>query len=85
MARALASSDSPFDIWDRGPWDLEEGEDFDEGEWRILACELKAIATMLGGVGSAAEIVHRDKKCNVVGRTYRWQYIAMKQGWRGKL
>lgn len=86
MVHAIADAkDAPIDIWDRGIWDFYEGEDFDDGEWRILACELKAIATMLGGVGSAAEIVHRDKKSKIVGRTFRWQYIAMKHGWRGRL
>lgn len=86
MVHAVADArDAPINIWDRGIWDFYENEDFDIGEWPKLACELKAIAAMLGGFGSPAEIVYRDKSSVVVGRTFRWQYIAMKNGWRGAL
>lgn len=78
------ATNAPVAIWDGAPWDIIEGEDFEPGEWRHLACELKAIAGMLGGHGSAAEIVHRDKKGAVKERIFRWHYIA-RSGWRGVL
>jgi hypothetical protein len=78
------ATNAPVVIWDGGVWDFEEGVDFEPGEWPKLACELKAIAHMLGGHGSAAEIVHRDKACNVKERIFRWHYIA-RNGWRGVL
>lgn len=78
------ATNAPVAIWDGAPWDIIEGEDFEPGEWRHLACELRAIAEMLGGHGSAAEIIHRDKKGNVKETFFRWQYIA-RNGWRGIL
>lgn len=78
------ATNAPVVIWDGGVWDFDEGEDFEPGEWRHLACELKAIADMLGGHGSAAEIVYRDKKGAVKDRIFRWRYIA-RSGWRGVL
>jgi hypothetical protein len=86
MPRGLAvGSNEPVQIWDGGQWDFAEGEDFEPGEWRLLAIELKAIAVMLGGTGHATEIVHRDKKCNIMGKTFRWQFIRWRTGWRGGL
>jgi hypothetical protein len=86
MAIPLAdASDAPEQLWDGGPWDMEEGLDFPEAGWRHLACEMKAIAMILGGTGHAAEIVHRDLKGNVKSRTFRWQYLARQRGWRGGL
>lgn len=84
MRAVSDATNAPVVIWDGGVWDFEEGEDFDPGEWPKLACELRAIATMLGGHGSAVEIVHRDKKGDVKDRTFRWRYIA-RSGWRGVL
>lgn len=86
MPQPLAdATNAPVDIWDGGPWDFEEEEDFDKGEWPKLACELKAIASMLGGHGSAAEIIHRNNKGGVKRRIFRWQYLARESGWRGGL
>lgn len=86
MARGLAVATSePVQIWDGGPWDMEEGEDFEPGDWRVLACELKAIAEMLGGSGHASEIIKRDKKNNIISTTYRWQYLHRGRGWKGGL
>lgn len=79
------AANAPVAVWDGGIWDFEEGVDFDEGEWPKLACEMKAIATMLGGYGSAAEIITRDKKGAVKARTFRWHYMARSTGWRGIL
>lgn len=78
------ATNAPVVIWDGGVWDFEEGVDFDPGEWPKLACELKAIATMLGGHGSAVEIIHRKKDLTVKERIFRWRYIA-RNGWRGVL
>lgn len=86
MVRGLAVGKSdPVQIWDGGPWDFEEGSDFATGEWRLLACELKAIATMLGGYGAASEIIKRNKKGDIISKTFRWQYLARQSGWRGGL
>lgn len=83
--RAVSNAtNAPVVVWDGGIWDFEEGVDFEPGEWRHLACELKAIATMLGGFGSAAEIIHRDKAGKVKEQIFRWHYIA-RTGWRGVL
>lgn len=71
-------------VFDGAPWDFEEGVDFPEGEWGALACKLKALAQMIGGYGSAAEIIYRDKNCKVKQRIFRWQYLA-RGGWRGGL
>lgn len=84
MKAVSDATNAPVVIWDGGVWDFEEGVDFEPGEWRHLACELKAIADMLGGHGSAAEIVHRDKAGKVKDRIFRWHYIA-RNGWRGVL
>ena len=78
------ATNAPVVIWDRSPWDFIEGEDFEPGEWRHLACELKAIAEMLGGHGSAAEIIRRNKDLSIKSKNFRWQYIA-RSGWRGIL
>lgn len=78
------ATNAPVRIWDGGPWDFFEGEDFDPGEWPTLATELKAIAQMLGGHGSAVEIIKRKKDLTVLSRTFRWRYIA-RSGWRGVL
>lgn len=86
MARGLhVGASEPEQIWDGGPWMMEEGKDFQEGEWRHLACDLKAIATMLGGTGHAAEIVRRDKSGKVKSREFEFKYIAWGEGWRGGL
>lgn len=86
MARGLAvATNDPVQLWDGGPWDIEPGVDFEEADWRILACQLKAIATMLGGSGHASEIVRRNKKGDVISRTYRWTYLHRGRGWRGGL
>ena len=83
--RAVSNAkNAPVVIWDGGIWDFEEGVEFEPGEWRHLACELKAIATMFGGFGSAAEIIHRDKAGKVKEQIFRWHYIA-RSGWRGVL
>lgn len=84
MRAVSDATNAPVVIWDGGIWDFEEGIDFEPGEWRHLACELKAIATMLGGFGSAAEIIHRDKAGKVKEQIFRWHYIA-RSGWRGVL
>ncbi len=39
---------------------------------------------MLGGHGSATEIVHRNKDLSIKDRIFRWHYIA-RTGWRGVL
>lgn len=79
------AANAPEVVWDGGIWDFEEGIDFDEGEWPELACELKAIATMLGGQGSAAEIIVRNKNLSIKSRTFRWRYMHRSTGWRGIL
>jgi hypothetical protein len=80
------ATDAPVVIWDRSIWDFVEGEDFEPGEWRFLACELRAIAAMLGGHGSAVEIVRRSKDLSVNETVYRWRYIALgPDAWRGIL
>jgi len=78
------ATNAPVVIWDGGVWDFEEGVDFEPGEWPTLACELKAIAQMLGGHGSAVEIIHRKKDLTVKDRIFRWHYVA-RSGWRGVL
>jgi len=78
------ATNAPVRIWDGGPWDFFEGEDFDEGEWPTLAVELRAIAQLLGGHGSAVEIIHRNKDLTIKKKTFRWRYIA-RSGWRGVL
>ena len=83
--RAVAdATNAPVVLWDGGIWDFEEGLDFEEGEWPKLAVELKAIAQMLGGHGSAVEIIHRNKDLSIKDKTFRWRYIA-RSGWRGVL
>lgn len=84
MKAVSDATNAPVVLWDGGVWDFEEGEDFDEGEWPTLACELRAIATMLGGHGSAVEIVRRNKNMSIKDRIFRWRYIA-RSGWRGVL
>lgn len=84
MKAVSDATNAPVAVWDGGVWDFEEGVDFDEGEWPTLACELKAIATMLGGHGSAVEIVHRKNDLTIKERIFRWRYIA-RSGWRGVL
>lgn len=79
------ATNAPEIIWDGGIWDFEENVDFEQGEWPELACELKAIAMMLGGFGSAAEIVIRNKNLSVKSRTFRWRYMHRSTGWRGIL
>mgnify|MGYP001617180849 FL=1 len=80
------AANAPVRLWDRAPWDIIEGEDFEDGEWRILACEMKAIAEMIGGYGSAAEIIHRNRDLSIKNTIFRWQYIATrKQSWTGGL
>jgi len=78
------ATNAPVVIWDGGVWDFEEGVDFDPGEWPKLATELRAIAQMLGGHGSAVEIIHRKKDLTIKDKTFRWRYIA-RSGWRGVL
>lgn len=86
MARGLHVAPSEAEqIWDGGPWMMEEQVDFQEGEWRHLACDLKVIAMMLGGTGHAAEIVRRDKAGKVKSREFEFKYIAWTDGWRGGL
>lgn len=84
MKAVSDATNAPEVIWDGGVWDFEEGVDFDEGEWPKLATELRAIAQMLGGHGSATEIVLRKKDLTIKSRTFRWRYIA-RNGWRGVL
>jgi hypothetical protein len=79
------ATNAPERIWDGGPWDFEEGADFEPGEWPELACELKAIAAMLGGQGSAAEIIIRNKNLSIKSKTFRWRYMHRSSGWRGVL
>jgi hypothetical protein len=81
---AAAVSDGEL-LWDGGPWDMEEGVDFPVGGWGKFACQMKAVARILGGVGSAAQIHSRDKKGKLLTVTYRWQYLAMDKGHRGGL
>lgn len=84
MKAVSDATNAPVVIWDGGVWDFEQGVDFDEGEWPKLATELRAIAQMLGGHGSAVEIIHRKKDLTIKSRTFRWRYIA-RSGWRGVL
>lgn len=84
MKAVSDAANAPVSIWDGGIWDFEEDVDFDEGDWPKLACELKAIAGLLGGHGSAVEIVHRKKDFTIKDRIFRWQYVA-RNGWRGVL
>lgn len=79
------ATNAPVRIWDGGIWDFDEGVDFEPGEWPQLACELKAIAQMLGGHGSATEIVIRNKDSSVKSRTFRWRYMPRTTGWKGIL
>lgn len=86
MARAVADSvNAPEDLWDGAPWDFVEGVDFPTGEWGRLACQLKAVSQLIGGLGSAAEIIYRDKQCRIKERVFRFQYLARKTGYRGGL
>lgn len=84
MKAVSDATNAPVVIWDGGVWDFEEGVDFDEGEWPKLATELRAIAQMLGGHGSAAEIILRKKDLTIKSKIFRWRYIA-RDGWRGVL
>lgn len=79
------ATNAPIRIWDGGIWDFDEDVDFDKGEWPKLACELKAIAQMLGGHGSAAEIILRRKDSSIISTTFRWRYMPRSTGWKGIL
>lgn len=86
MAGGLhVSSSEPEQLWDGGFWRMEEGIDFQEGEWRHLACDLKVVAAMIGGTGHAAEIIRRNKANEIISRDYEFKYIAWADGWDGGL